>query len=638
MGFSIGGGGGRISCPLGNPLLQSTHSHSITFFNAQTSSKLSKNSNKIPPPVMAQFQDNRSVMYRRSFLLMGISAFPLLEQLRAIASSEDAAAKGEKGSQGGGSLSSVLNAIGVIGSGVLGALYAVSQKEKTAIQSSITSMDSKLGEKEVAIRALESMYEDKMFDEKEDHRKQIAKLVEKEATFSNQLAAASVTIKRLGKEMLREKSLVESLSIQLDELRESDDRKKILEAEFEEKLDEIRFLHDRITLLEHEAQDQKAHMEQLDVSLSMKKLECEKVNSAFDRTKTDCENARADVQKLTLELIETSVELKSKNDLIDELNKHIDSLLVEKDSMHKEVCVLQADNNSLRLMSARKTQELQKLEQKMNNVLDEAEKNNQLISSLKKEKDDFEAKFLYEIKSTETLQNELTITQHNLRDSSLQVAELSTKLQESKMTCEELVSEISRAQNEFIASQKASLQLSDQLAYVKDLLEETKQELLTKSAELKAIIEASESLKKKLLDTYKKTETTAQALKEERKEVAKLKMELTASGDQIIKDTEIIATLVKDLDEAKTKATSSSQEMTADSLKEEKELIYKVLVEQRSITKEAKENIEDAQSLIIQLGTEKENLQRRCMKLEQDLASAKGEILRLRQLGSSKKA
>lgn len=499
-------------------------------------------------------------------------------------------------------------------------------------------MDSKLGEKEAAIRALESVYEDKMFDEKEDHRKQIAKLVEKEATFSNQLAAASVTIKRLGKEMLREKSLVESLSIQLDELRESDDRKKILEAEFEEKLDEIRFLHDRITLLEHEAQDQKAHMEQLDVSLSMKKLECEKVNSAFDRTKTDCENARADVQKLTLELIETSVELKSKNDLIDELNKHIDSLLIEKDSMHKEVCVLQADNNSLRLMSARKTQELQKLEQKMNNVLDEAEKNNQLISSLKKEKDDFEAKFLYEIKSTETLQNELTITQHNLRDSSLQVAELSTKLQESKMTCEELVSEISRAQNEFIASQKASLQLSDQLAYVKDLLEETKQELLTKSAELKAIIEASESLKKKLLDTYKKTETTAQALKEERKEVAKLKMELTASGDQIIKDTEIIATLVKDLDKAKTKATSSSQEMTADSLKEEKELIYKVLVEQRSITKEAKENIEDAQSLIIQLGTEKENLQRRCMKLEQDLASAKGEILRLRQLGSSKKA
>lgn len=650
------GGGGGISFFF---LAQSTHSHSsiTTCFCGQTSSKLSKINNKIPPPVMTQFQDNRSVLHKRGFLLAGLSAFPLL------ALSEDAA-KGENKESRGDSSLSLLNAMGVIGSGVLAALYAISQKEKTAIQSTIASMNSELEEKEAAMKALEKVYEDKMFDEQEDCRKHIAKLVEKEATLSNQLAAADVTIRRLGKEMLREKSSAKCLSIQLDELQEcaleTADLKKILEAEFEEKLDEIRSLHDKVNLLGHEAQDQKTHMEQLNVSLSMKKLECDKMNCAFDRTKIDCENARADVQRLSLELIQTSVELKSKNTSIDELNRQIDALLVEKDGMYKNVCVLQADNNSLRLMSAnktdsdsklllKKTQELQKFEQKIKNALDEAEKNNLLISRLKKEKDNFETKLLYEIKSKETLQNELTITQHDLRDSNLQVAELSTRLQESETTCKKLVSELSSAQNEFLASQKlqdgeldrarlASLQLSDQLASVKDLFERTKQELFTKSAELKTTIEASESLKKELLHTYKTTETTAQALKEERNEVAKLKNELAASGEQLIKDTEIITALVKDLDEAKTKKTSSPwQEKTADGLEEEKELIYKALVEQRSIAKEAEENIEDAQSLIIQLETERKNLQSRCVKLEQDLASGKGEILRLRRPGGSKK-
>lgn len=79
------GGGGGISFLF---LAQSTHSHSsiTTYFCGQTSSKLSKINNKIPPPpVMIQFQDNRSVLHKRGFLLAGLSAFPLL------AFSEDAA-------------------------------------------------------------------------------------------------------------------------------------------------------------------------------------------------------------------------------------------------------------------------------------------------------------------------------------------------------------------------------------------------------------------------------------------------------------------------------------------------------------------------------------------------------------------
>ena len=73
------------------------------------------------------------------------------------------------------------------------------------------------------------------------------------------------------------------------------------------------------------------------------------------------------------------------------------------------------------------------------------------------------------------------------------------------------------------------------------------------------------------------------------------------------------------------------------SLENEKELLFKSITEQRNASKVAQENIEDAHNLIMRLGKERENLENGRKKLEEELASAKVEILRLRsRINSSK--
>ncbi|KAL0319217.1 UNVERIFIED_CONTAM: MAR-binding filament-like protein 1-1 [Sesamum angustifolium] len=66
------------------------------------------------------------------------------------------------------------------------------------------------------------------------------------------------------------------------------------------------------------------------------------------------------------------------------------------------------------------------------------------------------------------------------------------------------------------------------------------------------------------------------------------------------------------------------------SLEDEKAELYRSLVQQKGAYQVAQENLEDAHNLIVRLGNERENLQKRGEKLEEVLASAKGEILRLR--------
>ena len=64
-----------------------------------------------------------------------------------------------------------------------------------------------------------------------------------------------------------------------------------------------------------------------------------------------------------------------------------------------------------------------------------------------------------------------------------------------------------------------------------------------------------------------------------------------------------------------------------------------VLFDQRNACKEAQDNIEDAHNLIMKLGKERENLEKKGKKFEEELASAKGEILRLKsRINSSKVA
>ncbi|EHA8589029.1 MAR-binding filament-like protein 1 [Cocos nucifera] len=577
----------------------------------------------------------------------------------------------------GSSFVSLLNGLGIVGSGVLGALYATSLKEKTAMDSTFESMNTKLSENEAMVSSLKENFGKRLLKEQEERKKQVTRFKEEEASLLNHLDSANGTIAGLRQEVQSQKQRTEDLKAQIGQLESSIMQtgadKKMLEAKFKEKMDIIDVLQDKISLISLEINDKEKSMEDLKLSLAEKETECKNVSSMINQTKEDLAHANSSIEQLKAEIFKTREELTSKISLIDSLNEKNQSLEAEKNSYQRKFDDLIKEYNDFRSTCEKKAaldskllfkkdEQLHQLEEKLNLALEEASNNQSMITELSKERDDVKASLEREVNSMKKLKDEFQITQDTLEASRLEASNLTKELEVAKKSYEELVSKVSNIQDEFHESKKllvddldeaksTSKLLSDELVSIKEVLKRSEEELNATSSELKAVMEDREGLKKELLEIYQKLETTVHELKEERKVVATLNRELEVLGRQIQRDSEARRALETDLDEA----TRSLDEMNKSalllsrelentnsrnaSLEAEKEMLVKSLTEQKNLTKEARENIEDAQSLITRLGSERQILEKRSKTFGEELASAKGEILRLRrQISMSKEA
>ncbi|KAF2301302.1 hypothetical protein GH714_022497 [Hevea brasiliensis] len=111
---------------------------------------------------------------------------------------------------------SLLNVLGVFGTGVIGALYALTKKEKKATETAIESMTAKLKEKEAAILSLEKNFESKLLNKQEEWTKQLRRAKDEQLVLVNQLKSANSTITGLGQELKNEKRTVDELKFQMD--------------------------------------------------------------------------------------------------------------------------------------------------------------------------------------------------------------------------------------------------------------------------------------------------------------------------------------------------------------------------------------------------------------------------------------
>ncbi|XP_043724274.1 MAR-binding filament-like protein 1-1 [Telopea speciosissima] len=567
----------------------------------------------------------------------------------------------------------LLNAIGIIGSGVLGALYASSQKEKETAAATIESINARLSRKEAAMESLQNSTERMLLNEQEERAKQIKKAKEEQQSLLDELASTNSTLTSLQKELQSEKSLVKEHKDLMDrlltDLRKAAEDKKLLEANLKEKLYSIEILQERINLLCVEMKKNEDTIRNLSSSLVEKEMECKNLDSIWKQAKADLAEANLEMKAVKGQLFMTQRELDLKNSAMDDLDARISSLIAERYDMNRNVDALQKDYNDLKLSSEKKAasdaellvkreQELHQHKEKLELAFNEAASFQAAIANLTQKRDALKKLLEIEVSNVQNLTHELQITQETLGVSRVEVSDLSKELKQSRNLCEELSSEVSKVRAEFTKSQeslKESLDearstaevFSGELASVKALLEETEEELQSMSSELAAVTVTRDNLKKELVDVYKKAESAAHDLKEEKQKVASLKKELEASGKQILKDKEARKALEMDLEEA----TKSLNEMNRNALLlsrdlemtnsrianlgDENDILYKSLVEQKSVSQEARENVQDAHNLVMKLGKERESFEKRAKKLEEELASAKGEILRLRsQLNS----
>lgn len=123
---------------------------------------------------------------RRAILFMGVSVLPFLNlKARAVENSapdesEDSARAQERnqiaevptnGDSSPNPFITLSSGLGIVASGVLGAFYALAQKEKSANMMTIESMTAKLVEKEAALVSMQKNFESKLQNEKEEKKR-----------------------------------------------------------------------------------------------------------------------------------------------------------------------------------------------------------------------------------------------------------------------------------------------------------------------------------------------------------------------------------------------------------------------------------------------------------------------------------
>ncbi|KAK4413880.1 MAR-binding filament-like protein 1-1 [Sesamum alatum] len=618
---------------------------------------------------------------RRAILFVGFSLIPLLnmraEAVEGIAAEStevrtlDQKQKAEQSVQGKSSQNpflSLLNGLGFLGSGVLAALYASLKKEKAASDATIESINVKLKEKEATINFLEKKFESELLNEKEARNKALAKANEEKQSLVNQLDLANRTITNLGQDLRKEKSLVEEQTIQVESLevslQKAGDEKRELQEQLKEKLDSIAVLQERINLLSSEIKDKDDNLQTVNSKLVEREIELSQLSSIYQQAQEQLSSLNSEIQQLKDILGQKENELELKNAALNNLKAELTSSLSERDESNKKLDAVLKEYDQFKSSAEKKAasdakllgereEALHQLEEQLKVAKDDVNKSKVLISDLTQEKDNLTEMLNIELKNVKQLEQELKITQESLENSRYEVSDLAKQLEESRLLCLELEAKVSRIQVEF-SETRDSLQrevnevklgaelIAGELRSTKELLSKSNDKLQLISQELAAKVQRCESLEKELAHTHRKAENAALALEMEKNVVSSLNKELKALESQISRDREARKSLEADLEDA----TKSLDEMNQETLKlsrelelagsrissmeDEKEALYRSLDEQKQVTQEARENLEDAHNLIMRLGNEREGLEKRGKKLEEELASAKGEILRLR--------
>ncbi|XP_042058735.1 MAR-binding filament-like protein 1-1 [Salvia splendens] len=218
---------------------------------------------------------------------------------------------------------SILNVLGILGSGILAALFA-SKKEKAISDATVEHMKNMIKEKEAAIICLEKKFKEELINEKECLNKEFGKVKAEQQFLVNQLEMASYTIENLGQELQKEQNIVEELTIEVDNLelcvQNAGSEKRQLQQQLKEKLHSVGFLQERIDLVSLDIKDKEDTIWHLSCRLADKDRELDQLSSVYKQ----------------LEDHLPSLELE---------NKQLKNVLLRRlcSELEEEVCKVQAD-------------------------------------------------------------------------------------------------------------------------------------------------------------------------------------------------------------------------------------------------------------------------------------------------------
>ncbi|KAL9678169.1 hypothetical protein QQ045_016008 [Rhodiola kirilowii] len=606
-----------------------------------------------------------------------VESFPAADEQRDATISEEK--KNEKVTQSDASsaspISSLLNVIGIISSGVLGALYASARQEQAASEAKIESLTKTLNDEEAAFKSVQKNYEAKLLGQQKEQAGQIIKAKNEQLTLITQLDSANNTITRLEQELQHEKKALKEVQAQADSLQallsSVREDKKVLELQLKEKIALGEALQEKVNLLLLQIEEKEEQGQSLATSLSNKESELNELKVAYGRSTEELVKSGLGINKLEEEIRSSQKELELKNSKIADLSTQISALIVERDNSYLRINEMQKQYNDLKSDAEKEAElnaelirdrdlDLAKFREKLDHALGELNGTKVTIANLTNERDRLSEMLHMEVNQVKNLKDELKSLQGSLDASRKEATESEEMLRKSRQLCTELETEVSKVQaelseieqtlhNSLDETKQSNALLAKELDSVNELLKKTIDEVQVVSNKLAVAQKINADLQKELVDVQKIAKDAVNELKEEKRVVDSLNKELQNLELEISKYKEARKSLETDLEET-TKSLEqvnrNRQLLTEDlalaksqisSLEEEKDVIYRSLAEQKNVTQATRENLEDAHNLVMRLGTDRENLDKKAKKLEEEFATAKGEILRLRSQVNSLK-
>lgn len=575
----------------------------------------------------------------------------------------------EENKSQGSALFGLLNEIGIIGSGIVGALYMTERKGRVAAESIIEANATDLKEKEIAMASLREDLEGRIQLEQDKNQKREKKAQEEQVALSKELISAKGMATGLQKQLEIERNMVQEMEAQVEifksEISLVQEDNETLKRDLEVNKKRLNELEEKVNLANITIQEKEKEVGNLRFSLKEREKNIIEISFKAEQTRKLFLQAEAQIKELRLELDNAKNELCQKDLSLKELDKKLILAVVEKEDSKEKLAMLHKELNQMKLtfdkdlVSSRqaifaKQEEVNQLKEKLRIAYDETKRNKEIAARFQEKNSTLEALLEEKNIDLKNVNGELQRSIESLEVSRSQVAILSSDLATSQQVKMNLESEITMLQNDRDAirssleekvheEEETSRTLSSELGSVKKALDISRNEILFLSKKLKDSAASNENIKEELSKICKTAETSFAALNEQKQMSAALSSKLEASERNLLEEKENNRMLQRDFEEA----TKSMEEMRncimslseeleiskskINNLEEERDSLYESLEKQNQLTKEVQEGAEHANKLLMRLEKEKDAYLKRAKKLEEEISSAKGEILRLRK-------
>ncbi|KAJ7547172.1 hypothetical protein O6H91_08G073000 [Diphasiastrum complanatum] len=560
-----------------------------------------------------------------------------------------------------------INNLGVVGSGILGALYWLEGRAKSASNSALKDANSRLKQTEEAMESLKEKLEASLLAQKEESMKNLSKSQQERATILEELNSTKAVAKELQQQLDVRKALIKSLEDKEEGFQtviiEGEQAYALLEKKYKEEKSKLENLCSELSLAREHVLNQEKNIEDLKLSLEKQKSLTEELTHTGNVTHEALIQSKTRIQELEGEIASAGQILAEKGKEVQNLEVRLVEAIKECDEVEKKLeanraefdQALQSANQRVDILTvslSSKEKEAQSLAAKLASKTLEFEKASEAASDLANQVQKLKHSFVQEQTAVQRLTQELEGASLGLEAASREVNTLSQKLADSQKYALGLERKISENQSatdskimsltELLTKEQATVaQLKNHLDDAKSSLGESLQHISSLNEELKETISTNQKLTLELKQTKEAATSTLNALSEEKQKTATAEKKVLDFQKALLQEEELVVRLRTELDKGmeameslRTHLDSLSRDLeVANSktilLEGEKRAVQESLQREKKAAKRFKDRAAQVETVIEKVIQERENSAIRAQKLEGELTIAKAEIINL---------